>query len=186
VRLGAFAGLALTCVLCLILGSFSLLRVERGSMTPSEAGFIAGVRTLLASTSRDEPVFVALTSNRFTLLNPMLAYYLADRRSGAWAAMDNPGITNTDAVQQRTVDELRATKTEVIYLDHDWADASEPTNDSAIPGSTILDAYIGATYITVCDYGSARIVATPDRALRITCAPLRDERLLDVLARIGP
>ncbi len=185
-RLGAFAGLALTCVLCLILGSFSLLQVERGSMAPSEEGFVAGVRTLLASTTRDEPVFVALTSNRITLLNPMLAYYLADRRAGAWATMDNPGVTNTDAVQQRTVDELRASRTEVIYLDKDWADASEPTNDSAIPGSTILDTYLAATYITVCDYGSARIVATRERALRITCAPVRDERLLDVLGGIGP
>ncbi len=185
-RLGAFADLALTCVLCLILGSFSLLRVERGSTTPSEAGLVAGVRTILASTSRDEPVFVALTSNRFTLLNPMLVYYLADRSAGAWATMDNPGVTNTDAVQQRTVDELRSSRTEVLYLDHDLADASEPTNDSAIPGSTILDAYLAATYITVCDYGSARIVATRERALRITCVPIRDERLLDVLGGLGP
>jgi hypothetical protein len=184
-RLGAFTGLAATCVLLLILGSFALLQAEVGAMPASETGFVAGVRTIRANTTRDEPVFVALTSNRITLINPMLVYYLADRRAGAWATMDNPGVTNTDAVQQRTVDELRASRTEVLYLDEHWADAVESTNESAIPGSTILDTYLAATYITVCDYGSARIVATRERALRITCAPVRDERLLDVLAGTG-
>jgi hypothetical protein len=184
-RLSQFAALATTVMLCLIFGSFSILRMETGSLPPGEQALVAGVRTIVANTTRDEPIFVGLTANRITLLNPMLVYYLADRRAAVWATMFNPGVTNTDATQARMVEELKARPASLIYLDDAWAESLEETNDSAIPGSTILDTYLASAYVAVCDFAEVRIVATPERAGSITCAPVRDERMLDILAGIG-
>jgi hypothetical protein len=184
-RLTQFAGLASTVTLCLIFGAFSVLRMETGPLPMAEQALVAGVRTIVANTTHDDPLFVGLTAHRITLLNPMLVYYLADRRAGTWATMFNPGVTNTDATQTRMVDELKASHPPLLYLDDTLADAVETTNDSAIPGSTILDTYLAAAYVTVCDFGAVRIVATPERATSIACSPLRDERMIDILAGIG-
>jgi hypothetical protein len=184
-RLSQFAGLAATVTLCLIFGAFSILRMETGTLPAPEQALVAGVRTIVANTTHDEPTFVGLTTNRITLLNPMLVYYLADRRAATWATMFNPGVTNTDATQTRMVRELAARRAPLLYLDDTLADSLEATNDSAIPGSTILDTYLASAYVTVCDYGAVRIVATPERAGSVVCAALRDERMIDILPGLG-
>jgi hypothetical protein len=159
--------------------------METGTLSAPEEALVAGVRTIVANTTRDEPIFVGLTANRITLLNPMLVYYLADRRAATWAAMFNPGVTNTDATQARMVDDLKARRPALLYLDDTWADSLEMTNESAIPGSTILDAYLASSYVTICDYGAVRIVATPERAGSVVCAAIRDERMIDILPALG-
>ena len=117
-------------------------------------------RTLVATsawvqvaTDRDEPIFVGLTSNRFTITNPLIIYYLSDRSPGVRDTMFNPGVTNTDWGQTRMVGDLERTMTPYLVLDRLAADASEPSNDSRIPGSTILDTYMAANYHTVCELG---------------------------------
>ena len=109
------------------------------------------------ATTRDQALFVGLVSNRYTLLNATLAYYLADRPPGSRWTMYNPGVTNTDATQAAMVANLEATQTNVMILGASASNAFEFTNDSRIAGSSILDRYIGASFRTWCDFGEYQV-----------------------------
>ena len=155
-------------------------------MPLAERELVAGIRTLAANTTQGESVFVASTENRITLENDMLAYYLADRRPGVRVAMFNPGISNTDAAQREMTTDLAARGTSVLLLDDVWAHVSEPSNESSILGSTVLDAYIAERYVEVCRFGAVHILATPERAPTTRCVELRpDERLVDIVGGLG-
>ena len=151
-----------------------------------DAGFIAGVRTLVANTSRNDPVYVGLTNHRYTLFNSMLAYYLADRRAGVRDAMFNPGITNTDRVQHEMVDNLVASGTQLLLLDDTFASNSEPSNGSRVPGSRVLDEFIASRYVEACNFGATRILAVRDRGSAVLCVQPTDEALVDILVGLGP
>ncbi len=112
-----------------------------------------------AATDRDDRIFVGLTSHRYTVLNPLIVYYLADRGPGVHDTMFNPGVTNTDWGQTRMIGDLERTAAPYLVLDRPTATLSEPSNDSSIPGSTLLDEYIAANYHTVCDLGGLVIQA---------------------------
>ena len=184
-RLAGFAAVSAATALTLVTGSLGPTRIETGPMPGKEAELIAGIRTLARNSRPDEPVFVGLTDHRHTLLNDMVAYYLADRRTGVHVALFNPGVTNTDVVQAGMAADLEASGTSILLLDDAWADAYEPDNDSAIAGSTVLDEAISARYIVACDFDSIRILATPERAPSVTCAAVDpNERLLDILTRV--
>jgi hypothetical protein len=109
------------------------------------------------ATTDGERIYVGQTSHRFTLLNPLIVYYLADRAPGVRDTMFNPGLTNTDRVQTRMIDDLAGGSVPFLVLDRSGADRGEEWNDSRIPGSTLLDSYIGAHYQTVCDLGEVVI-----------------------------
>ena len=115
-----------------------------------------------AATNPEDRIFVGLTSHRYTVRNPLIVYYLADRAPGVHDTMFNPGVTNTDWGQTRMVGDLERTAAPYLVLDRPSAGASEPCNDSRIPGSTMLDDYITAHYHTVCDLGSLVIQARND------------------------
>ena len=188
-RLGQSIALALVATLCalaFVSGSLSVKRIQSGPLNPGEAGFIAGVRTLVANTSRADPVYVGLTNHRYTLLNSMLAYYLADRRAGVRVAMFNPGITNTDRVQREMVDNLTASGTQLLLLDETFASITEPSNSSGIPGSNILDEFMANRYVEACRFGATRILAVRDRGAPVVCVQPTDEGLVDILAGLGP
>lgn len=185
-RLAAFAGVASACALSLVLGAFSLLTAERGELSPDERGLVAGIRTLALNSTRDKPVFVGLTTNRITLLNDVLAYYLADRRAGVRVAMFNPGVTNTDRVQTEMAAQLATNGTELLLLNDVPALVMEPSNDSAILGSTILDDAIARDFVEVCRYGPIRILARRGVSPAVRCVEARmNERLIDVLGGLG-
>jgi hypothetical protein len=111
------------------------------------AAFVAG------KTAPAEPIFVGLTDNRFTFNNPLIAYYLADRRPGTRFAMYNPGVTNTDATQMAMTSELEASRTRYLILDRENAGTHEE-GPGAVPGSTILDMYVAAHFVVARDFGS--------------------------------
>jgi hypothetical protein len=185
-RLFGFAAVSGACALSLVVGALSLPASERDSMPPGERELVAGIRTFIANTTRDEGVFVGLTENRITPANDMLAYYLANRRSIVRVAMFNPGVTNTDAVQEEMTTELAAHGASVVLLDELWAHLSEPSNESAILGSTVLDRYIDGEFIEACRFGSVQVLATRERAPSIRCVePRPDERLIDILGGLG-
>ena len=115
-----------------------------------------------AATNPEDRIFVGLTSHRYTVLTPLIVYYLADRGPGVRDTMFNPGVTNTDRGQTRMVGDLERTAAPYLVLDRPTSGLSEPYNDSRIPGSTLLDDYITAHYHTVCDLGSLVIQARND------------------------
>ncbi len=128
-----------------------------GGSNPKDLAFQRSVDVTKGSTDRDTPVFVALASNRYTLVNALLAYYLTDRPPGTRWTMFNAGVTNTDATPSMMVADLEASRTNLLILDVAGADSFEYTNDSRIPGSEILDRYIGDHFRTWCDFGSFRV-----------------------------
>jgi hypothetical protein len=178
--------IASLCAFAFLTGTLSVWRVQRGPLPAGDAGFIAGVRTLVANTSRDDPVFVGLTSHRFTFINPMFAYYLADRRSGVRVAMFNPGITNTDRVQHEMVDDLISSGTQLLLLNETFASTFEASNSSRIPGSTVLDEFIASRYVERCNFGDTRILVSRDRTSAVDCIQPTNEGLVDVLVGLGP
>jgi len=104
-------------------------------------------------TAADQPIFAGLTSNRHTFNNPLLVYYLADRRTAVRHDTYNPGVTNRDDVQREMVGDLERSATNVVVLDTEFANAFEPTNRSRDPGATILDDYLARTFVQVARYG---------------------------------
>ena len=60
------------------------------------------------------------------------------------------------------VGDLERTAAPYLVLDRPSAGMYEPSNDSRIPGSTLLDEYIAAHYHTVCDLGGLIIQARND------------------------
>lgn len=111
------------------------------------------------ATTSDEPIFVGLTSHRYTMMNPLLIYYLSGRRAGVHDAMFNPGVTNTDWGQARMIDDLERSRTRYLVLDRSWADLHEEVNESRVPGSIHLDTYIDANFHVQCDLVNIVIMA---------------------------
>jgi hypothetical protein len=185
-RAAVLSVVGISCAIAFAIASLNVWRIPSGPLSATDAAFVAGVRTLASNTSRADAIFVGLTSHRYTTVNAMLAYYLADRRAGVKVAMFNPGITNTERVQREMVQELLNTNTQILMLDAKAALISEQTNDSRILGSDVLDTYISANFVLVCTFGDTRVLAARERASIVTCADTTNERLLDVLAGIGP
>ena len=117
---------------------------------------------VMAHTKPGEPIFVGELTNRYTLLNPLMGYYLADRPAGVRDTMYNPGVTTTQATQQRMVDDLVANNVRFLLLDRQWAGCYEPSNDSRIPGVSVLDAAIARDYREVADFGALVVLARRD------------------------
>jgi hypothetical protein len=127
------------------------------SPTPKDLAIQRSIAVTRQATDRDTPIFVALSRNRYTVGNGLLAYYLTDRAPGSRWTLFNPGVSNTDATQTLMVADLEASETNLMILDVSGAEWFEATNDSRIPGSTILDAYLDSHFRTWCDFGDYRV-----------------------------
>ncbi len=79
----------------------------------------------------------------------MLIYFLADRPPGVKDVMYAPGLTNSDASQREMVAELDESKTEYAILAVPLSYTFDDTNESRIPGSTILDTYLASEFTQV-------------------------------------
>lgn len=156
-RFGALAGITAACMVVGVIGH----RLHPGA-SGYDRTLVATSAWVRAATDHEDRIFVGLTSHRYTVLNPLIVYYLADRGPGVHDTMFNPGVTNTEWGQTRMLADLERTAAPYLVLDRPAASLSEPSNDSRIPGSTLLDEYIGANYHTVCDLGSLVIQARND------------------------
>jgi hypothetical protein len=156
-----FGALAFVTVGCLLMGLLG------GRVHNPEPGYdrsvVAAADWLRNATGHDERIYVGLTSHQFTVRNPLIIYYLADRRPAVRDTMFNPGITNSDWGQERMVADLSANAPPYLVLDRAQALVREMSNRSRIPGSTRLDDYIGSTYHSVCDLGYLVIQARDDQ-----------------------
>jgi hypothetical protein len=148
-RFAALAGITATCLVVGLVGH---------GLHTAGAGYartvIAASDWVHAATTRDERIFVGLTSHRFTVNDPLIVYYLADRTPAVRDDLFNPGVTNTDWGQTRMVADLQRTLPPYLVLDRPAADYRESSNDSRFPGSTLLDTYLAANYHVVCDMGA--------------------------------
>jgi hypothetical protein len=91
--------------------------------------------------------------------NPLVVYYLADRKPAVHDTMFNPGVTNTDWGQTRMIADLERSNPPYIVLEQLAGGLGEPTNDSRLPGSALLDDYLGARYLRICDVANLVIEA---------------------------
>ena len=113
-------------------------------------------------TSPDEPIFVGEITNENVVVNPLVVYFLADRRAGVLDTMYNPGITTTADTQALMVEQLASNHVRYLILDREFAGCFEPSNGSGGTGSTILDQAIARNYVVVADYGSVVVMASRD------------------------
>ena len=138
-----FAVLVSVAIPCLLVGALGLRLVSQAGVPTEDADIVAASAWIHAATDHDEPIYVGLTSHRYTVMNPLLVYYLADRRAAVRDAMFNPGVTNTSWGQARMIDDLTRSGAAYLILDREMADLRELTSDSQLAGSTTLDEYIG-------------------------------------------
>ena len=139
----------------------ALLAVAAAFGTPAAVDNVASYDASIAQavafvreeTTPSEPVFVGLTSNRYTFVNPLMVYYLADRPPGVRDTMYNPDVTNRDATQLEMIADLDRSGTRYLVLDRLFASTCESVNASCEPGSSRLDDYISARFQTVTDFG---------------------------------
>ena len=96
------------------------------------------------------------------VVNPLVVYFLADRRAGVLDTMYNPGITTTADTQALMVEQLASNHVRYLILDREFAGCFEPSNGSGGTGSTILDQAIARNYVVVADYGSVVVMASRD------------------------
>ena len=95
---------------------------------PYDRALRSAVAEVRARTGPDKPIFAGEVRNRHAFLNPLLAYYLADRPPGVRDTMYNPGVTTTDPTQQRMVDDLQRNRVRYLILDARYADCYETWN----------------------------------------------------------
>ncbi len=134
---------------------------------PYDRALQAAVAQVRQRTSPDEPIFAGEVRNEHAFLNPLMAYYLADRPPGVRDTMYNPGVTTTDRTQQRMVDDLRRNRVRYLVLDTRYADCYETSNLSREAGSEQLDRALGQDYRVVADYGAIVIMALPNEPFAI-------------------
>jgi hypothetical protein len=156
-RLAALAAVTTACVVTGLL-SFGWLAI--GHDPAYDTALLRAVAIVRRETGRDEPIFVGLTSHRYTVVNPLIAYYLADRRAGTRYTLFNPGITNTAPVQAEMAAELAASGTRYLLLDRVYAEFRE----SAAPGATLLDDFIARSFVVRCDLGLVVVMIRADAA----------------------
>ncbi len=118
----------------------------------------AAARLVRGATAAGEPIFVGEAHHRFTFTDPLIVYYLADRPAGVRDTLFLPGLTNTARVQRRMVADLERSQTRYLVLDERFADVFEPSNDSRIPGATVLDRYVTANFEVLDDLGDVRVL----------------------------
>lgn len=147
---GALAGVVSVLVVVAVVAGFASPLTPPASYQASVAQAVAYVRQ---HTTRAEPVFVGLTSNRYTFMNPLMVYYLADRPPGVRDTMDNPGVTNRDATQREMIADLDRSGTRYLVLDRVFSSACEPFNASCQPGSSRLDEFIASEFQSAADFG---------------------------------
>lgn len=85
-----------------------------------------------------------------------------DRPAGVRDTMYNPGVTTTGATQRRMVDDLEANDVRFLLIDERWSGCYETSNQSRVPGSTLLNSVIERDYRVVADYGAVVIMARRD------------------------
>lgn len=159
-RAGRYA-IALGAAVFIALAALPLVWLVQPS-DPYDRALRSAVAEVRARTGPDEPIFAGEVRNRHAFLNPLLAYYLADRPPGVRDTMYNPGVTTTDPTQQRMVDDLQRNRVRYLILDARYADCYETSNLSREPGSDRLDRALGQDYRVVADYGAVVIMALPD------------------------
>jgi hypothetical protein len=139
---------------------------------PYDDALRAAVAYVRENSAPNEPIFAGEASNRYALLNPLIAYYLADRPPGVRDTMYNPGVTTTESTQRRMVDDLRSNGVRLLILDVRSAGCYETANLSREPGASVLDDALGQDYRVVADFGAVVIMGP------------RDERFAKVPARV--
>lgn len=142
---------------------------------PYDAALMTAVGIVRSQTAPGEPIFVGEVHNLHTLLNPLLAYYLADRPAGVSDTMYNPGVTNTAATQTQMVAELRANRVRFLILDVRFADCFEPANASREAGPPILDQEIDRAYAVVANLGTVVVMGRRGDVAPANAPPLSVE-----------
>ena len=155
-RAGRRVAVALALALPVVLGAGALrvpVRPEafpglaRASGVPDEAA--ANRRTVLAflaeHTRPGESIYVGGTDHRWTIINEMDLYFLADRPGGTRVMQFDPGLTNRRDVQLQMAADLESSGTRVAVLSGRYVLSYEP-NLSQRPGSSELDAYLHAHF----------------------------------------
>jgi hypothetical protein len=118
----------------------------------------ATVRFLQNHAAPGDPLFVALPTNRVTLVNDASLY--ADLRMEPCSrfTMFDPGVTDTDATQTEIVAELAATNCRWVVLAPVTIDVTRELATTLAPRSGTLDAALAAEYRPVAEFGGFTVL----------------------------
>jgi hypothetical protein len=118
----------------------------------------ATVRYVQSHAAPGDALFVALPTNRVTLVNDASLY--ADLRMGPCSrfTMFDPGVTDTDATQAEIVAELDATSCRWVVLAPVPIDVTRELASTLAPRSATLDADLAAEYRPVAQFGGFTVL----------------------------
>jgi hypothetical protein len=104
--------------------------------------FVAAVHDL-----KDEsgPLLVASDRHDLITINAVMLYFLSGRKSGTYFSQMDPGITTTEAAQQRIVADLKQNNVNTVVV-WSYGPPNEPNLSSQSSGVFLLDAYLREEY----------------------------------------
>jgi hypothetical protein len=108
----------------------------------------AAIRYVRAVVPPDEPIFVGNARHDNLVLNDVMFYVLAGRRSGTRYHELVPGVATTAEVQGRIVDDLERRRVRYVVLRADAGYVPSPE------GATVLDRFIERKFVRVETFGS--------------------------------
>ena len=112
--------------------------------TAKLAGIVADVR----HNEDGRPIFVAAQRHDRVFANLMIVYFLTGRLPGVYFAQYDPGLTTTEAVQRKIIDDLKRNEVRLIVVSHD-ALPDEPNLGSRSSGVRILDRFLAENFATI-------------------------------------
>jgi hypothetical protein len=132
------------------------IQVARAGRTPIDGPYHAALAFIAKHSREDDPIYVGVLDHRWTLMNNMDLYFLADRRGATRYMQFDPGLNNREDVQRSMISELEQTRPKVAILVNvgQW---NEP-NESVEMGSGLLDKYLRRNYRQKGSFGGMRFL----------------------------
>jgi len=120
--------------------------VTRGFCFLADDGRIRTIEFIDGHTRPEQPIFVGLNRHDKSYANDNLIYFGSQRLPATkWSHFD-PGLQNSNSVQQDMVRELNETSPPYIVLDSEFESMNEPNDSSKSSGNTLLDDFIRKKY----------------------------------------
>jgi hypothetical protein len=117
-------------------------------VAPAAAPMQAAIRYVRAVVPPAEPIFVGNARHDNLVLNDVMFYFLAGRRSGTRYHELVPGVATSAEVQGRIVDDLERRRVRYVVLRADAGYVPSPE------GATVLDRFIERKFVRIETFGS--------------------------------
>ena len=130
-----------------------LVTIERSGPIGIPPDQAAAIRYIQENVPKHEAIFVGNDRHDKILLNDVIFYFFAERRSAVTHHELSPGVVTTAEVQKFMISELNEAQVNYIALYTGGSNSREPNLSSVSSGVFLLDNYIEENFETVESWG---------------------------------